>query len=139
MPSPAAARGPHAPPTGTSLFSRRLSETPEPPNTTSCTLEVMLWPSPASPGSDLPSGCWPHAARPKLEAAELEEAGDHRGEVRVLRNRTEVSRSNSKENTKEAWSDTLPETHQEAASQHQNSREVFCQGTTTTTRKPRGQ
>jgi hypothetical protein len=72
--------------------------------------------------------------RLRLGADKLKEAGDHRGEVRVLRNSVEVSRSDSKENTKEARSDISPETHQEATPQHQNSREVFCQGTTTTTR-----
>ncbi len=48
-----------------------------------------------------PGACWPRAeqeraTRPKLVAAEPEEAGDRRGEVRVMRNPPEVSRSDSK-------------------------------------------
>jgi hypothetical protein len=80
-----------------------------------------------------------HASRPRLDAAEPEEASDHRGEVRVLRNPAEVNRSDSKGNIKEAWSVTSPETRQEAANRHPNSREIFCQGTTTTTEKSGGQ
>lgn len=72
-------------------------------------------------------------------AAEPEEAGDRCGDVRVLRNLAEVSRSDFKEKTKETRSDTSPETHYEVAPQHRNSREVFCQGTTTTIEKSVGQ
>jgi hypothetical protein len=77
--------------------------------------------------------CWPRAkqgraTRPRLGAAGPEEAGDHRGEVCVVEDPAEMSRSDSKENThpNEAWSETSLETHQKAAPQHQKSREVFC-------------
>jgi hypothetical protein len=88
-------------------LSLHQKTTERPQNHQKATLRTLgdkTWPTHAGPRSDLLGACRPcskrgESARPWLEAAGLEEAGDPRGEARALKKYAKVSISDSKEKT----------------------------------------
>jgi hypothetical protein len=75
-----------------------------------------MWSSCADPGRECPGACWPRAkqdnlSRLWLDAAELEEAGDHHGRARVSRKLAEDHRSRFKNITQKTLLERLRRRH----------------------------
>jgi hypothetical protein len=113
----------HAPRRGPPLQQKIAGRPPNHQETTHHTLEDKPWPTRAERGE---------SARPWLEAAGPEEAGDPCGKVRALRKPTRESRSDYKENPKQIDQvrKTPPEEPEKIAPQPRTVKS-YCQGTTT--------